>query len=306
MDSDENDDPLSKVRPIIDLLIGNIRSCYYPDQNLSLVESMMARQYIKGKKEKFGIKLYALCETTGFVLNFVIYEGKSTMTKDDEGDVHCQKIVIKLMQPYFDKSQGLYIDNFYNSVGLSELLHNRKTHIIRILRANRKDNPKSITQKKLKKPGEACWMRRGPVYMSKWKDKREILMLSTKHHHRIVNCTSSRGHNKLKPIRVFVHDYNTNMEGVDCSDQLRCYCSTPWKTIKWYKKVFFHLLNIAVMNSYVLFKKLSKQKKLRILMFRDVLIGELVSVDLGMEQPMKTSGSSITLAEYETVDAFHS
>ena len=36
MDSDENDDPLSKVRPIIDLLIGNIRSCYYPDQNLSL------------------------------------------------------------------------------------------------------------------------------------------------------------------------------------------------------------------------------------------------------------------------------
>ena len=42
MDSDENDDLLSKVRPIIDLLIGNIRSCYYPDQNLSLDESMMA------------------------------------------------------------------------------------------------------------------------------------------------------------------------------------------------------------------------------------------------------------------------
>ena len=42
MDSDENDDPLSKVRPIIELLIGNICSCYYPDQNLSLDESMMA------------------------------------------------------------------------------------------------------------------------------------------------------------------------------------------------------------------------------------------------------------------------
>ena len=42
MDSDENYDPLSKVRPIIELLMGNIRSCYYPDQNLSLDESMMA------------------------------------------------------------------------------------------------------------------------------------------------------------------------------------------------------------------------------------------------------------------------
>ena len=56
MDSDENDDPLSKVRPIIDLLTGNIRSYYYPDQNLSLDESMMARrgrlqfrQYVKDK-----------------------------------------------------------------------------------------------------------------------------------------------------------------------------------------------------------------------------------------------------------------
>ena len=79
MNSDENDDSLSKVRPIIDLLIGKIRSCYYPDQNLSLDESMMAwrgrlrfRQHIKGKKHKFGIKYYAFCETTGFVLNFVI------------------------------------------------------------------------------------------------------------------------------------------------------------------------------------------------------------------------------------------
>ena len=40
MNSFENDNPLRKVRP--DLLIGNICSCYYPDQNLSLNESRMA------------------------------------------------------------------------------------------------------------------------------------------------------------------------------------------------------------------------------------------------------------------------
>ena len=174
MDSDENDDPLSKVRPIIDLLIGNIRSCYYPDQNLSLDELMMAwrerlrfRQYIKGKKHKFGIKFYALYETTGFVLNFVIYEGKSTVTEDDEGDGHCQKIVMKLMQPYLDKGHGLYMDNFYNSVDLSELLHNRKTHIIGTLIPIGKTIQRALPKKKLKKCGEACWMRRGPVYVSK-------------------------------------------------------------------------------------------------------------------------------------------
>ena len=81
------------------------------------------------------------------------------------------------MRPYLDKGHGLYMDNFYNSVDLSELLYNRKTHTIGTLRANRKDNPKSITQRKLKKPGEACWMRRGPIYVSKWKDKKKFSCL---------------------------------------------------------------------------------------------------------------------------------
>ena len=143
MDSDENDDPLSKVRPIINLLIGNIGGCYYPDQNLSLDESTMAwhgrprfHQYIKGKKHKFGIKFYALWETTGFALNFVIYEGISTVTEDDE-DGHCQKVVMKLLQTNLDKVHVLYMYNFNNSVGLSELLHNRKTHVIGTLRTNK-------------------------------------------------------------------------------------------------------------------------------------------------------------------------
>ena len=90
---------------------------------------------------------YALRETTGFVLNFVIYEDKSTVTEDEKGDGHFQKIVMKLMQPYLDKGHGLYMDNFYNSVSLSELLHVRKIYIIGTLKTNWKDDPKSITQK---------------------------------------------------------------------------------------------------------------------------------------------------------------
>ena len=48
------------------------------------------------------------------------------MTEDNEGDGNCQKIVMKLMQPYLDKGHRLYMDNFYNRVSLSELLHNKK------------------------------------------------------------------------------------------------------------------------------------------------------------------------------------
>lgn len=58
-------------------------SVYYPGKELSLDESMMLwrgrllfRQYIKGKRHKYGIKFYSLCEPDGLCLNFVLYSGK--------------------------------------------------------------------------------------------------------------------------------------------------------------------------------------------------------------------------------------
>ena len=45
------------------------------------------------------------------------------------------------------------------------------------------------------------------------------------------------------------------MKGVDLSNQLISYYELNRKTIKWWKRIFFHLLDIAIVNSFIIYKK---------------------------------------------------
>ena len=47
-------------------------------------------------------------------------------------------------------------------------------------------------------------------------------------------------------------DYNTNMGGVDLHDQLQVYYSIGRKGMKWWRRVFWRLCEISVLNSFVL------------------------------------------------------
>ena len=76
-------DRLGKVRFLLDHLNGLSENLFTPGKNLSLDESMMLwrgrlifRQYIKGKRHKYGIKCFELCSHDGYVLKVKIYSGK--------------------------------------------------------------------------------------------------------------------------------------------------------------------------------------------------------------------------------------
>lgn len=88
---------------------------YRPGNQLSLDESLMAyrgrlsyRTYMKSKKKKYGLKFYVLTTHDGYILNFVIYEGKSTVT--DANVSKLEKLVLNLMGPYLNKGHELYMD----------------------------------------------------------------------------------------------------------------------------------------------------------------------------------------------------
>ena len=44
------------------------------------------------------------------------------------------------------------------------------------------------------------------------------------------------------------------MGGVELNDQLLKYSAFSRHSLKWWEKVFFHLMNIAVVNSYIMYK----------------------------------------------------
>ena len=143
-------DRLAKIRLLVNHLNQNMAHLYIPPKNLALDESMVLwrgrlvfRQYIKNKRHKYGIKCYELCTHDGLVFRVSIYGGQPL---DDERDLwQTAAYVLHLMNDYLDKGHAVYVDNFYNSVGLAKYLSTRSTYITGTLRSNRKNNPKDVT-----------------------------------------------------------------------------------------------------------------------------------------------------------------
>lgn len=51
-----------------------------------------------------------------------------------------------------------------------------------------------------------------------------------------------------------VVEYDKYMGGVDRSDQMVSYATFNCRTLKWWKRVVFHVLNLAVVNAYLAYK----------------------------------------------------
>ncbi|KAK9754487.1 Transposase IS4 [Popillia japonica] len=215
-------DRLSKIRWLQDFFNQRIDEIYYPNKNLSLDESMVLwrgrlifRQYIKNKKHKFGVKLYILSEPNGLVLKArMLYTGAE---KDMQGELghsanvvislvkkyfenghslfNSANVVISLVKKYFENGHSLFTDNYYNSVSLCKELLLRKTYVTGTLRQNRKGNSREVTSKKLKK-GEVTMKYSSGVRFGKWRDKREVLFISTEFDGELANGENRRGEQK--------------------------------------------------------------------------------------------------------------
>ena len=66
---------------------------------------------------------------------------------------------------------------------------------------------------------------------------------------------SDRRNSQIQEKPVVIVDYNQYMLGVDKLDQLTSYYSFLHKTVKWWRKVFFWLLEVAVVNSHIIYKE---------------------------------------------------
>lgn len=129
-DIPQNSDRLHKIRNILNRIINNFQKTMKPDKEVVIDETMMPwrgrlvfRQYLPAKTHKYGIKIYKVCTPEGYTYNFSIYCGKN-------GNVsahgHTFDITVELMEGLLDEGRILYIDNFYNSVKLSEYLLQKK------------------------------------------------------------------------------------------------------------------------------------------------------------------------------------
>ena len=147
---------LHKVAYLINNLNEKMKEIYCPDQSLPLDESMVLwrgrlifSQYNKNKKHKHGVRFYELCDSRGLILRSMIYSGIPYPDPYSLGQTGA--ILLKLMKYFIGKVYTVHADDFSNSVNLTKHMSSSGTYICGRLRADRKNNPKEVVQKKLGK-----------------------------------------------------------------------------------------------------------------------------------------------------------
>ncbi|GFO36440.1 PiggyBac transposase uribo2 [Plakobranchus ocellatus] len=269
----EGHDPWSKVRPILDKINQKSKHHYTPSQNVSIDESMIGMknrcvflQYMPNKRHaRFGVKKFQLCDTdsNGYLSHVHLYAGKDLDVLREEVQAHA--VVRTLMQEsqFLNKGYRLFTDNFYTKPKTAEFLFANKTALVGTVRVNSVGMLKNVAKQKLQ-VGEAKFWRKYPsdmlavTFREKKSQTKPVLAHSTCHDAGMETKTI-KGKQKTKPVLIFY--YNKYMGGVDLSDKKIYHYAAERSTRRYWKKIFHNLIDIAILNSWILFS-LSTGKKL--------------------------------------------
>lgn len=144
------------------------------------------------------------------------------------------KVVMNLYINLLNVSRTVISDNYLTSLELANCLLNNRMHLIEALRANRIGNPIKVVGKKLKKGKMFAKENTRGVCVKKWHDKRDVIVLSTKH----TDSLQTIGR-YTKPIHELdaIIDNNAGKTAMDFSDQMSNYNFVSRRSLKGYRKI---------------------------------------------------------------------
>lgn len=281
-------DKLFKVRPLLEHLNRAFFKNRNESEHLSIDESTIRfkgrsslKQYNPMKPIKRGYKLWCLADDDGYIYHTDIYTGKSELENSDEDRKEFGlggSVVLSLLKNVRGENHKVFMDNFFSSIPLMEELKNRGILACGTIRSNRKDFPQLKNDKVLKR-GEFDY-RSTPsgITVFKWKDSKAVNFISN--FHGITTTTVQRkqkdGTKTTVSCPQVVKDYNAHMGGVDKHDMLRQLYGTDRKNVKWWHRIFFGLMDMTLVNSFVLFTSCNEENSMTLLDFyREVGCGLL-------------------------------
>ncbi|CAF1656880.1 unnamed protein product, partial [Adineta ricciae] len=188
-----------------------------------------------------------VASTTGYTCNFMVYTGKQSSIA---GHGHAETVVMQLLTTSLQLF--LLYDIYYKMI-----------HIL--LELSEVTAPDQHNKYGIK--------------LIKWKDKRDVLMISTKPSHSTA-VTDTKTINKLNERSMktqVILDYNEGKQGIDLSDQLSSYYTCLSRSIKWYQKVAFELIfGTSIVNAYLIYKEKYSTSNMTMLQFRESLMRSLL------------------------------
>ena len=178
-----------------------------------------------------------------------VHVGKDdTLDVDENGILYA--VVMKLLEG-LDTDHQIYMDNYYTSPTLFRDLKRLGFGACGTARVDRKGIPPTF-RGKLPKGQVRTSTLSGGVLALQWMDKRLVTMLSTGNDSSMSTIQRRSRHSTggLEVIQKpsVVVDYNTHMGGVDQADQMLSYYGFSHRTVKWWRRAFYHLFNISIVH----------------------------------------------------------
>ncbi|CAH2011120.1 unnamed protein product, partial [Acanthoscelides obtectus] len=247
---DNNTDPqgdrLFKIRPFIEKL--RQKCIAIEEEGLFSIDEMMIaykgkkagslRQYMPKKPKKWGFKMFVRAGVSGIVQDFLIYTGSSSFD-----------------EILFSKEE--------QQMRLGAKVKNKKLASLGTIRSNRLRGCPLLSDKELLRKGRGSFDYRVEnsvgLAVIKWADTKCVTLASSYISHSPVFEVSRFSKEQKKKVNVqcpqIVKQYNIHMGGVNLSDTLLSLYKTPFKSKRWYLAMFSQMIDIAVNNAWLLYRR---------------------------------------------------
>ena len=193
---------------------------------------------------------------------------------------------MRLVDPIKGRGHHVYMDNYYTSPQLFSDLRDNGFGVCGTVRVNRCGLPAAMKESVRKGETKAIQVDNSMLAI-KWMDKRAVTALTTIHEDTAVaverrSRRAPGGRETVMKPQAIV-EYNRYMGGVDHAEQLLSYYGFGHRTVKWWRRAFFLLLDMAVVNSYILYtlqnpdKRRLSHEQLRVTLATDLHAAALVT-----------------------------
>lgn len=266
------DDKLFKIKPVVDAVRMECLKIE-PEESHSIDEQIIPsktrytkiRQYNPKKPPKWGFKNLVRAGASGYMYDFYIYSGKNEAPVERYS--HLQKsaqVVAKLCEHLpTHKHHKLFFDNWFTTLDLIQYLKKNGILAVGTIRANRTAGCPVMSNKDLEKEGRGALDYRvdqnSGIIIVKWVDNSTVQL--TSNYIGVEPVSTIKRWNKTEmdrtdvPCPQIVKSYNQSMGGVDLVDMLISLYRIKVKTRRWYIKIFWHLVDVAKVNGWILYRR---------------------------------------------------
>ena len=209
--------------------------------------------------------------------DFFVYDGKDPAELDDGKFGHLQKRAQVLAKLCDDlpghKHYKVFFDNWFTTLNLLHPFRSKGIHAVGTIRLNRLRCCPLDAKKDLIKNGRCAMDYRcdsnSGIMAVKWVDNSVVNFVSNFVGVEPIGelerwCGKEKVRNNI-PCPQIVQQYNKSMGGVNLADMLLSLNQTPGKTKHWYQRIFWYLIDMAMLGSYTVVTFVRMENHIRII-----------------------------------------